>query len=117
VVGQGAVNHAIRFTIEDSQRGYIPPATHFASSSNDPSLPPMGLRLRMKAEWDCSALSTEVQVLCTTFKTYGLFVADNGGDWYVSGAPDPRWDEDAIHDLDEIPGDAFEVVYTGEIVH
>jgi hypothetical protein len=116
VVEQGAVNHALRFTVSSSQRGYIHPATHFASSSTDPSLPPMGLRLRMKAGWDCANLSSEVQVLCAALQRYGLLVADNGSDWYVSGAPDPRWDDDALHDVSQIPGDAFEVVYTGEIL-
>jgi hypothetical protein len=111
------VTHALRFTVESTQRGYIHPATHFASDANDPDLPPMGLRLRMKADWDCSGLSAEVQVLCTAFKTYGLILADNGGDWYVSGGPDPRWDDDALHDLSEIPGSAFEAVYTGDILH
>jgi hypothetical protein len=116
VVTEGAVRHALRFTVSESQRGFIHPATHQASSDPDPTLPPMGLRLRMKSGYDCSALSAEVQVLCAAFKTYGLLVADNGSDWYVSGAPDDRWDDDALHDLASVEGDAFEVVYTGEVV-
>ncbi|MEZ4240448.1 MAG: hypothetical protein R3F59_30695 [Myxococcota bacterium] len=116
VVEQGAVAHALRFTVSRSQRGYVPPATHFASDDPDPALPPMGLRLRLKASVDCSALSPEVQVLCAAFQRYGLFVADNGSDWYVSGAPDPRWDDDALHDLGALHGDDFEVVATGAVV-
>jgi hypothetical protein len=76
----------------------------------------MGLRLRMKASYDCSGYSDEVQVICTALKTYGMFVADNGSDWYLSGAPDPRWDDDALGDLKTIPGNAFEAIETGEIV-
>lgn len=115
VVEQGAVHHALRFTVSQSQAGYILPAGHYASSSTDPNLPPMGLRLRMKADYDCSGLASEIQVLCTAFKTYGIIVADNGADWFVSGAPNPNWNDDALHDIDGITGDAFEVVYTGDI--
>lgn len=115
VVEQGAVHHALRFTVSESQSGYIFPARHYASSNSDPNLPPMGLRLRMKAAYDCSGLSAEVQVLCAAFKTYGLLVADNGSDWFISGAPHDSWDDDALHDLGQITGDAFEVVYTGDV--
>jgi hypothetical protein len=117
VVQQGAINHALRFTVRATQRGYIHPATHYASSSTDPTLPPMGLRLRMKPSFSCSAYSSEVQVICAALKKYGMFVADNGSDWYVSGAHDPRWNDDRIGDLKLIPGSAFEAVYTGEILH
>ena len=116
VVDEGVIDHAIRFTVSQSQRGYIHPATHFASDDTDPDRPPMGLRVRMKSDFDCSGLSSEVQVICTAMKTYGLFVADNGSDWYVTGAPDSRWDDDALRDLGEISGDAFEVVETGPII-
>jgi hypothetical protein len=112
---QGEVNHALRFTVSASQMGFIPPASHYASSDTDPTLPPMGLRLRMKAGYDCSALTAPVQVLCTAFKRYGLIVADNGSDWYVSGAPNPSWSDDDLSDLGQIPGDAFEVVDTGAV--
>jgi hypothetical protein len=115
VVEDGVVPHALRFTVSQSQAGYIFPARHYASSDSDPSLPPMGLRVRMKASHDCSSYSNEVQVLCTAFKKYGLIVADNGSDWYVSGAPDPRWDDEALGDIANITGDAFEVVYTGDV--
>jgi hypothetical protein len=115
VVVAGEVNHALRFTVSESQAGFIPPASHYASSDTNPNLPPMGLRLRMKASYDCSALSAEVQVLCTAFKTYGLIVADNGADWFISGAPDPAWSDENLHDLANISGDAFEVVDTGAV--
>ncbi len=117
VVEGGSLDHAVRITVSQSQAGYIAPATHFASSDNDPNLPPMGLRLRMKASYDCSAYSTEVQTLCAGFKRYGLIVADNGSDWYVSGAPDSRWNDEALADIANIVGDAFEVVFTGDVVN
>ncbi|HEV8322529.1 MAG TPA: hypothetical protein VG389_13015 [Myxococcota bacterium] len=115
VVGAGAVNHAIRMTASSTQSGYIHPATHAAGSA-DATLPPMGLRLRMKATYDCSARTPEIQVLCATFKTYGLLLADNGSDWYISGAPDPAWNDCNLSDISAITGDAFEVVDTGPII-
>jgi hypothetical protein len=70
----------------------------------------------MKADYDCSRLSNEVQVICTAMKEYGMFMADNGSNWYISGAPDERWNDDNLHDLGQIHGDAFEVVYTGDVI-
>ncbi len=116
VVEEAVIDHALRFTVQETQRAFIHPATHYASDSSDPDLPPMGLRLRMKAGHDCSGFSREVQVICAALKTYGMFVADNGGNWFVSGAPDERWDDDALGDLKEVTGDAFEVVDTGEVL-
>jgi len=116
VVEQGVIDHALRFTVQTTRRAFIHPATHYASSQTATNLPPMGLRFRMKASYNCAAFSTEVQVICTALKTYGMFVADNGSDWYVSGAPDSRWSDDRLGDLKDIPGDAFEVVETGEVV-
>jgi hypothetical protein len=118
VMVDGVIDHALRFTVDDTMAGYIAPATHEASSCSPtacPDDPPMGLRLRMQATYDCSALSTEVQVICTAMKKYGMLVADNGTDWYISGAPDSRWNDSNLHDLSEIPGSAFEVVSTGAI--
>jgi hypothetical protein len=115
VVTEGALRHAVRFTVSRSRKALVAPARHFASSSSDPSLPPMGLRLRMKQSYDCSSFSSEARVVCDGLKHYGLIVADNGSDWYLSGAPDPRWDDDAIGDLKRITGDAFEVVDSGPI--
>jgi hypothetical protein len=116
VVQLGEIDHALRFTVSRTQRGFIHPATHFASSSTDRSLPPMGLRLRMKSSYSCSTYSREVRVICRALKTYGMFVADNGSDWYVSGAPDSRWNDEHLADLKRIPGSAFEVVRTGTII-
>lgn len=116
VVEAGEVLHALRFTVSRSQRAYVAPASHFASSSTDSSLPPMGLRLRMKADFDCTAMSAEVRVLCTGLKRFGMIVADNGSNWYVSGAPDSRWNDENLNDFKTIPGSAFEVVDTGAFV-
>ncbi len=116
VVERGVIPHALRATASQTQNAFIHPATHGASSSTDPTRPPMGLRFRMKASYDCSGYSNEVQVICTALKTYGMFIADNGSDWFLSGAPDPRWSDDNLRDLRDIPGDAFEAVDTGAII-
>lgn len=116
VVEKREIGHALRFTVSQSQAAYIHPATHAASSSTDANRPPMGLRVRMKADYDCTDFSDEVQVICAALKRYGMFVADNGSNWYVSGAHDPRWSDDNLRDLGQIPGDAFEVVDTGPII-
>ena len=117
VVEQGVIDHALRFTVNNTQRAFIHPATHFASDSTDPARPPMGLRLRMKASYNCGWASSETQVVCAALKKYGMFVADNGSDLYLTGAPDPRWDDDALGDIKDIPGDAFEVVNTGPLIY
>lgn len=114
VVDQGEINHALRFTTRRTQRAYITPATHWASDSTNPNLPPMGLRVRLRANFDVSTFSPNVQVILRAMQRYGMFVADNGSDWYVSGAPDPRWNDDELHELDRVRGSDFEVVYTGE---
>jgi hypothetical protein len=116
-VQSGIIDHALRFTVSDTQRAYVHPATHYASSITDPDYPPMGARFRMKASYNCSWATTEVQVICAAMKKYGMIVADNGSDWYVSGAPDSRWDDERIGDLKDIPASAFEVVDTGEPIH
>ena len=117
VVQEGLIDHALRFTISRTQAGYIHPATHEASDITDPNVPPMGARFRMKASYSCAAYSAEVKVICAALKKYGMFVADNGSNWYVSGAHDPRWDDDALGDLKSIPGSAFEAVDTGPVLH
>ncbi len=114
VVQDGVINHALRFTVSDTQAAFIHPATHEASSDTNTNAPPMGLRFRMKASYDCSWASAEVHVICTALKKYGMIVADNGSNWYVSGAPDSRWSDDHLGDLKFVTGDAFEVVNTGE---
>jgi hypothetical protein len=109
-VTAGAILHALRFTVAHTQKAYLYPATHYASSSPDPDLPPMGLRVRLKTDFDISGFSPEVQVILQALKTYGMMVADNGSNWYVSGAPDPRWSDDDLHELGQVKGRDFEVV-------
>jgi hypothetical protein len=113
-VAAGEIDHALRFTVSKSQAGYIHPATHFASDSADPSLPPMGLRLRLKAGYDLSPFHGQALVILTALKRYGMIVADNGSSWYVSGARDRRWDDDDLNQIKSVPGSAFEAVDTGE---
>lgn len=115
VVLEGELRHAVRFTASRTRRALIAPARHHAGASDDPSLPPMGLRLRMKQSYDCTDYSEPARVICAGLKRHGLLLADNGSDWYLSGAPDPRWDDDALGDLKQVTGDAFEVVETGPI--
>ena len=114
-VAAGSVRHAIRVTFAQTQRGFVLPATHFASSRTDPDLPPMGLRLRLRADYDLSAMTGQARVIAEAMKTYGLLVADNGSNWFFQGAPDPRWDDDDLGQLKDIPGTAFEVVDTGPV--
>ena len=111
----GRITHALRVTVSESQRGYIHPARHFASSSNDRSLPPMGLRLRLKAGYGLGRFSGQTLAIMKALKKYGLIVADNGSDWYISGTPDKRWNDDVLDQLKSVPGRAFEAVSTGRI--
>ncbi len=114
-VAAGRINHALRFTVSRTQRGYIYPATHFASSSTDPNLPPMGLRLRLKPDFDISGYHGQARVILEALKTYGMIVADNGSSWFISGATDSRWNDDDLNQLKTVPGSAFEAVTTGSI--
>ena len=114
-VKKGKITHALRFTVSRSQAGYISPARHLASSSNDASLPPMGLRLRMKAGFDISGYKGQARIIMVALKRYGMIVADNGSDWYISGTPDKRWNDDDLDQLKSVPGSAFEAVDTGPI--
>ncbi len=116
-VASGRIEHALRVTVPRTQRGYIHPATHFASASSDPALPPMGLRLRLKASFDTSPFHGEALVVLRALKRWGLIVADNGAPWFITGAPDPRWDEAQLEALKQVPGSAFEAVRTGPILH
>jgi hypothetical protein len=106
----GAIPHAVRFTVAHTQNTYLWPARHEASSSSDPTLPPMGLRLRLKAAVDISGFSAINQTILTALKHYGMFVADNGSSWFISGDPDPRWNDADLHELGQITGADFEVV-------
>jgi hypothetical protein len=112
----GAINHALRFTVARTRHAYVFPARHYASSHTDPNLPPMGMRVRLKAGFDITPFPPEVQVILKALKKYGMFVADNGSNWYVSGAPDPRWSDDNLHSLSRVKGSDFEVVRMGPVV-
>ncbi|HLJ34786.1 MAG TPA: hypothetical protein VKU38_14085 [Ktedonobacteraceae bacterium] len=109
-VASGVINHALRFTVSQTQAAFLWPARHFASSSHNPNLPPMGLRIRLKASVDISHFSRTDQVILTALKHYGMFVADNGSSWFLSGAPDNRWNNNDLHQLDQISGTDFEAV-------
>jgi hypothetical protein len=111
-VARGRINHALRFTVERSRRAYVYPARHFASSLTDPDLPPMGLRLRLRAGFPVAGFPRQARIVLTALKRYGMIVADNGSSWYVSGAPDPRWSNDQLHTLHRVHGSDFVVVNT-----
>ena len=111
-VGPGGIRHALRFTVQHTRRAYVPPAMHWASSSTSTSLPPMGMRVRLKAGYVIPAsFSTETRALLTAMKTCGLIVADNGSNWCISGAPDERWNNAALASVRGQPhGSNFEAV-------
>jgi hypothetical protein len=115
-VAAGRIDHAIRVTVPRSQNRYVWPARHAASRSGDPALPPMGLRLRLKAGVDIGKLPAQAKVIAQAMKTYGLIVADNGSAWYLSGAPDSRWSNDALHALGDLHGSDFEAVDTANLM-
>ena len=114
-VKRGRINHALRFTVPETRRDYIYPARHFASDSNDPDLPAMGQRFRLKANYAIDGFPRQVRVVLKALKRYGMIVADNGSAWYVTGAPNRHWNNDALHTLHDVPGRAFEVVDTGKL--
>lgn len=116
VFEQGLIAHALRFTVQNSRRAYIFPARHWASSNASPNLPPMGMRVRLKGSFDISGFSPPMQVILRAMKKYGMMVADNGSNWYISGAPDPRWNDNELSTLKTIKGSNFEVVQMGTIV-
>jgi len=114
-VRRGVIRHALRFTAPLTRRAYVYPARHFASDLDDPDLPPMGLRVRLKADVDISAYPRQARVVLEALKRYGMILADNGSPWYVTGAPDPRWNDDALYTLHQITGADFEVVDTSQL--
>ena len=116
VFGMREITHALRFTASRTRRGYVFPARHFASSDTNPNLPPMGMRVRLKASFDVSGYTPPMQVILRALKKYGMILADNGSNWYVSGAPDPRWDDDELNTLKGVKGSDFEVVKMGAVV-
>ena len=114
-VKAGRIEHALRFTVQRTQRAYVAPATHFASTSTDAALPPMGLRVRLKAGFDTSGFGPTAKVVLTALKEYGMFLADNGGDWFITGEANPGWSDDEIGELARVPASAFEVVAHGAL--
>jgi hypothetical protein len=114
-VAAGAITHALRFTVVNSQQAYLYPARHYASSSTDSNLAPMGLRFRLKASVDISGYATQARVILAGLKRYGMIVADNGGNWFLGGAPDPRWDDAVIDTLKGVHGSDFEAVDTSSM--
>ncbi|MGL5831396.1 MAG: S-layer homology domain-containing protein [Candidatus Altimarinota bacterium] len=115
-VAAGEINHAVRFTVSKSQRAYIHPATHWASSSTDSNRPPMGLRLRLKQDFDLSGYTGQSRVILEALKKYGMIMADNGSDWFITGDRNPNWDDEDLSQIKQVPGSAFEVVSTGAII-
>jgi len=114
-VARGRIDHALRFTVSRTRRAYVWPARHYASSDTNPALPPMGLRLRLKRGYPIAGFPRQARIVLQALKEYGMIVADNGSDWYVSGAPHPRWSNDQLHALHRVPGSAFEVVDTAAL--
>jgi hypothetical protein len=114
-VTAGSINHALRFTLAQTQRAYVHPATHYASSSTNANLPPMGMRVRLKASYDVSGFTGEARVVLNALKRYGMMVADNGSNWFISGSTDTRWNDADLNQLKTVPGSAFEVVQLGTI--
>jgi hypothetical protein len=109
------LTHALRFTVTKSRRAYVAPATHFASPHRDEKLPPMGMRVRLKADYDLSRFTGSARVILEGLKTYGMIVADNGGDWFISGAPDERWVHDELVQIRKVKGRDLEVVKMGPL--
>jgi hypothetical protein len=111
-VRRGVIDHALRFTVDRSRRAYVYPARHYASSLTDPNLPPMGLRVRLRAGFDVRPFPRQARIVLTALKRYGMLVADNGSDWYITGAPNKGWSNDQLHALGRVKGSDFEVVDT-----
>ncbi len=110
VVGKQALEHAARFTLAKTRRAYVPPASHWASELDDDDLPPMGMRMRLKADYDLSGFGSEARIVLQALKTYGMILADNGSNNFISGAPDPRWNTDALRELKRVTTKDFDVI-------
>jgi len=110
VMIQKEIRHALRFTCQRTRRAYVFPARHFASSFTDSNLPPMGMRVRLKADYDISGFPPSVQVILKALKKYGMILADNGGNWFITGAPDTRWNDEELSALRRVKGSSFEVI-------
>ncbi|MBC7427408.1 MAG: hypothetical protein H7336_02275 [Bacteriovorax sp.] len=115
VVVKKEINHALRFTANQTRHAYVYPARHAAGNSTSTALPPMGMRVRLKAGYDISAYPESVQVILRTLKKYGMILADNGNSWMLSGIPNENWNDSELHTIKQVPGSAFEVVKMGEV--
>ena len=114
-VASGSIKHALRFTLQNSRAAFVPPASHWASTTSNANAAPMGMRLRLKASFNISGYSAANQVILTALQQYGMIMADNGSNMYISGAPDDRWDNDDLHNLDQVTAADFEVVQMNPI--
>jgi hypothetical protein len=112
----GTIRHALRFTASCTSRRYVYPARHEAGGCGNDA-PPMGLRVRLKASVDISHLPRQARIVAQALKTYGMILADNGSPWFISGAPSPHWNDDALHSLDGLSGRDFQVVDTASLPH
>jgi hypothetical protein len=115
-VSAGEITHAIRFTAPSTRKAYVWPARHYASSITDPAYPPMGQRFRLKSSFDTSGYSSQAQIVLNALKKYGMILSDNGAPWYISGAPDERWNNDVLHTLHQLRGSDFEAVDTSSLM-
>lgn len=113
ICGTKKLAHALRFTVKKTRRAYVSPATHFASPHEDENLPPMGMRVRLKADFDTSPFTGAARVILEGLKTHGMILADNGGDWFISGAPDERWNHEELLPIRKVKGKDLEVVKMG----
>jgi hypothetical protein len=109
-VRRGSIDHALRFTVSQTRNAFVFPARHFASSLTDPDLPPMGMRFRLRASFDVSKYPRQARIVLVALKRYGMLVSDNGSDWFVTGAPSPKWNDDQLNTLKQVRGSDFEVV-------
>ena len=116
IIGKKSLDHAVRFTVAKTRQAYISPASHWASEHLDDDLPPMGMRIRLKADYDVSSFAPEIQVILQGLKTYGMILADNGSNLFISGAPDPRWNDDTLRQLKRVTAQDLEVVEMKDVV-
>ena len=116
VVEQKEIRHALRFTCSATRRAYVAPARHYASSRTDANYPPMGMRVRLHADYDITGFPPDVQVILRALKRYGMFLADNGSSWYISGVPDARWSDEDLSAIKRVPSTVFQVVRMGPVV-
>lgn len=115
-VAAGEIKHALRFTVNSTQKAFVHPATHAAGDTTSTDAPPMGLRVRLKASFDVSGFTGQSKVILTALKKYGMFLADNGSDWYISGSTDTTWNDDDLNQIKTVPASAFEVVQSGTLI-